>query len=450
LPSWLVICIDRSGSLSPQAVQDIKRAVGTSLIHDERGEMPYKVAVVSFASDLRQAGGAKFLSRISEVEEAISSLRRESDPKGRTKLFDAISGALADLRGKQGGKRLIIVSDGKDEGSQLGLADLKRRAGADSFSVPIDTVAYGSESEQFAGALSELAGVTGGRAEAARTSAELSEVLIRLLGDSLKQSVRYVVSFEYRPVASGRYAVNREIVYNRAGTAPVADRLNAPLLAGDILDTCGGQNPCPPSWLEQMIKLFKELPPLIKAIVALLTALSAFFVGKKAITVIHKLPPPNRWSFFIFHSFGPAKTTGPKNDEHSDSRGPVVTPILSRRQTGVGHVWPSPGNGHPIAALRAVAGSVRGRVFSVDKAQYTIGANEDNDLVLIGDGYASGRHAKLRYEAGSLYVEDLGSTNGSSLNGQPFNGEARGLSPGDTLRFGHSTFEVLVATGSRN
>jgi hypothetical protein len=202
--------------------------------------------------------------------------------------------------------------------------------------------------------------------------------------------------------------------------------------------------------LEQMIKLFKELPLLIKAIVALLSALSAFFVGKKAITVIHKLPPPKRWPFFIiFQPVGPVEPTREPPTNQSKPKEPDVTPT-SRRQTGVGHVWPSPGSGHAIAALRAVAGSVRGMVFSVDKAQYTIGANEDNDLVLIGDGYASGRHAKLRYEAGSLYVEDLGSTNGSSLNGQPFNGQTRGLSPGDTLRFGHSTFEVLVATESRN
>lgn len=446
-PAWLVICIDRSGSMSPQAVQDIKRAITTSLSADARGAAPYKVAVLSFASDLLQAGGAKFHSRPADIEAAVSALQREGNPKGRTRLFDTVSAALADLRGKEGGRRVIIVSDGKDEGSQLGLAELKRLLGNDGLSVPIDTIAYGVESERFAGALSELAGITGGRSESAGTSAELSEALAATLRSTLVQRPRYVASFSYAVGAPGRNATSRDVVFKRAGVGPVSARLDAPVQAP--LLTVGGEakptGSCTDGpwlcWADRVIKLFEELPGVIKVIVALLSALSVFFVGKKIVTV---MKTRHIWIFPWVEVEKP-ETTPPKTEDRTVTPPPAEN---TRRRTGIGYTWPSPGGGRAIAALRAVGGSVRGKVYSMDKAVYSIGASEENDLVLVGDEYASARHAKLRYEAGSLYIQDLGSTNGSTLNGQPFKGETRGLSPGDTLRLGHSTFEVLEPKGS--
>jgi hypothetical protein len=65
------------------------------------------------------------------------------------------------------------------------------------------------------------------------------------------------------------------------------------------------------------------------------------------------------------------------------------------------------------------------------------------DLSMPSDGYASGRHA--RFVRGLLgdSVEDLGSTNGTYVNGQRLSG-AHQLQPGDTVTIGQTqlTYEA--------
>ena len=128
----------------------------------------------------------------------------------------------------------------------------------------------------------------------------------------------------------------------------------------------------------------------------------------------------------------------------SSSAPPPPAPRV-RAPTAVGHAWQQPAPGRPVAILRGIAGTGRGQMISIDKALFRVGCDPDNDLVLVGDDYASGAHALLRFEAGALYVEDLGSTNGTQLNGGTFKSATRSLAPGDELRFGHTTFQLLAS-----
>jgi pSer/pThr/pTyr-binding forkhead associated (FHA) protein len=75
-----------------------------------------------------------------------------------------------------------------------------------------------------------------------------------------------------------------------------------------------------------------------------------------------------------------------------------------------------------------------GREHPVRPGETTIGREGD---IAITDGRVSRRHAKITSEGNVLSLEDLGSTNGTKLNGQPLaQGEKRTLSGGDTLSFG--------------
>jgi hypothetical protein len=78
------------------------------------------------------------------------------------------------------------------------------------------------------------------------------------------------------------------------------------------------------------------------------------------------------------------------------------------------------------------------------KPDNTLGANADNDLVL-ADALVSGRHARLRWDGAGWWLEDLGSTNGTQVDGR----RLVALTPekvalGARLQLGDMLFELLA------
>jgi FHA domain len=59
--------------------------------------------------------------------------------------------------------------------------------------------------------------------------------------------------------------------------------------------------------------------------------------------------------------------------------------------------------------------------------------------IKLGDPFASSRHAKISRQGRTLVIEDLGSTNGTYLNGEPLTGP-QPLHDGDSIRIGDSEF----------
>ena len=85
--------------------------------------------------------------------------------------------------------------------------------------------------------------------------------------------------------------------------------------------------------------------------------------------------------------------------------------------------------------LRGVSIVVRGPVI--------VGRNPGADIV-IGAGYVSGRHARFSLMGQNLFLEDLGSTNGTAVNGQFIN-EPTALRNGDTVNVGDVAIRVRFA-----
>jgi hypothetical protein len=77
--------------------------------------------------------------------------------------------------------------------------------------------------------------------------------------------------------------------------------------------------------------------------------------------------------------------------------------------------------------------------FELEDGETSVGRSSGSNIVLRSDDYASGRHAQLTRHGGLLYVEDLGSTNGTFVNGHKTVG-ATPLRNGDTVRVGSTTF----------
>jgi pSer/pThr/pTyr-binding forkhead associated (FHA) protein len=76
--------------------------------------------------------------------------------------------------------------------------------------------------------------------------------------------------------------------------------------------------------------------------------------------------------------------------------------------------------------------------FSTD---FTVGRQGN---LASSDEFASTRHARCHVAHGLWYIEDLGSTNGTWLNGRRIGGPQR-LKKGDKIRIGHTMMTVVAA-----
>jgi hypothetical protein len=78
-----------------------------------------------------------------------------------------------------------------------------------------------------------------------------------------------------------------------------------------------------------------------------------------------------------------------------------------------------------------------GAEFSLDSSAVTIGRAEQNDVVIDGDEFASARHARVEPRRDGVWVHDLGSTNGTFVNGVRID-RPRKLVNGDVVRAGET------------
>ena len=84
----------------------------------------------------------------------------------------------------------------------------------------------------------------------------------------------------------------------------------------------------------------------------------------------------------------------------------------------------------------------------IDRDRLSIGAADGNDLVLAHKS-VSGRHAEIRRASTGFLVRDLGSTNGTFINGRRIEGE-QPLRPGDEIRFGAARFAMVAGSNAQS
>lgn len=74
-------------------------------------------------------------------------------------------------------------------------------------------------------------------------------------------------------------------------------------------------------------------------------------------------------------------------------------------------------------------------------AQSSIGRGRENDVTL-DDSFLSADHARLSWNGKGWVLEDLGSTNGTRVNGKQIK-RATALKPGDTVEFGRVRVKLV-------
>ncbi|MDN5634275.1 FHA domain-containing protein [Brevibacterium sandarakinum] len=136
--------------------------------------------------------------------------------------------------------------------------------------------------------------------------------------------------------------------------------------------------------------------------------------------------------------FGAKK--GPRKSRRGGkaSRNSAPTPAPSRPAPA-----PAPAPARPQAhpgSVRVTAGPLAGTLITLSGAPVTFGRAPDNTIV-ISDDFASSHHARIVAANGSWVLEDLGSTNGTIVDGSPMHSPIS-LRIGTQITIGHTTLET--------
>jgi hypothetical protein len=440
LATSVLLCIDRSGSMH-SVVPAIKSAL-KEVLAAARPDL--RISVMSFGSDVSQP--SPFSTDSAKTLEAVDAIRAETGHDGKTRLFDAIDNAMSRLAKdtSRGPKRLIVISDGKDEGSVVGrdvLASIvQQRAQV------LDAIGIGQAAPKWSGGLAVLSKVTSGNFVLAANPAELSDAIKSDLGTA--PAPAFNVSFRYPASSDAARATSAALEYRGPGAEPtvlpISVALAAPVPAVPVTPPAALSPAVQP---KQVAAPAQAEPPLQAASSVLqkhtrnewsITIGSIRINLKLGLGVLAALAAALA---FIAYKISRKE---PPVDREPPVAGVTRAPV-ARAGTRVSAMLSAPAPGRPTAVLVSEGARRQPVHFAIEKANVRVGADETNDLVVRGDDFVSRKHASIRFEAGSLYLSDLDSSNGTFRNGTRLGQAAVPLSPGDTVRFGRTTFEVRRA-----
>ena len=127
-------------------------------------------------------------------------------------------------------------------------------------------------------------------------------------------------------------------------------------------------------------------------------------------------------------------------DEGLRLEGPISVAIAADPDVSPGtvvcHTDMKPGPTVPWARL------VGSDIVEVGRNRVLIGRSLEADIVLPYED-VSRQHAVLWRQDGQIWIRDLGSSNGTSLDGQPVGREAATVNPGDVLGFSDHRYRVV-------
>jgi hypothetical protein len=406
----IAVCVDVSGTMARGPLDDVKEAL-LVFLGKARARPRDKLALIAFADE------EKIVSSFEKTRDQLDDAVRNLKSRGhKTRLYQTVYKALDMLQGADLPKRrrIIVISDGKDEGSTEDLLSVTKKA--TTLGIPIDTAGRGRIEKQYVEALRYLADTTGGQfVYASPDRLALTDALDRIYNDLL-ETRSLVVYFKYEADKGGRTIQNASIELQQLGQPPL--RVEIPQAMPQAM----------PPVTDDKTK------PAINTRWWWLLGVALLGVGLVVLVRRHTK----------------SKGQGAKEMEQPPDKPvlklqPVVSPEPPRRTQVGSYYFPVPEPGHPAAILRGVSGPVDGQQFSIEKDIFHIGASPDNDLPMANDEYISGDHAYLRYERGSFFIFDKGSRNGTFVNQQAVTDTGCVLGLGDHIQLGMSTFEVARA-----
>ncbi len=176
-PVTMAILLDTSGSMKDR-MKEVHAAAG-SFVDTLRPED--RALVIAFDDKVFLL--QDFTADHAPLKEAIES----TEPIGATAIYDALHAAFRKLKGIQGRKAIVLLSDGDDTSSQFGYDRVLEEAKAQNVLIYGIGLGVGLLDTGRKNVLKEFSDVTGGRAFFVKEAAELGGVYQRIADELKKQ-----------------------------------------------------------------------------------------------------------------------------------------------------------------------------------------------------------------------------------------------------------------------
>ncbi len=378
------------------------------------------------------------------------SLQKLSARGTKTRLWDAVFEAQSKFPPGSGLRRIVVISDGHDEGSQHTLEEAL--SAAKQANAVVDSIGMTRSDPVYLANLDRLARTTGGRFRAAKSGADLEQ----LCSDGIGQLKSLpALTFRAEKMAADGKSHTLEVLWNHDGeTAASKITVVVPILAA------ANQSQVIP-------RLFVPIVLTVFGTAAVLTALlyqrkrNRSKLGEIEMTDMlgiatppfPKPPAVERPASFQPEPASDREAPAVFQDALPSTNPPPaveagVSPVRasSRTQFYLPYVEPAPGR--PCAILLCEEGFSPGSSFGIEVSEFWIGSLDNNHLRITGDPTVSGNHACVVFDRDVIGIFDCHSTNGTRVNEERLGELRRLLFPGDRIQIGKSVFSVTqAATG---
>jgi hypothetical protein len=403
-----IFLVDVSKSIGAAQFAEIQQAIGTWIDGLKSAD---RMALFTFGSQYKQM--VPFTSDKVRLKSVVQTLKA-TDPQ--TKFYLALNNAMnlsrQSTEGQPARRAIVILTDGKDEGSGITAEDVRDLI--QQSHVPIYAIGYSrlpaQEREKYLDVLSRFATLSGGiYAPAANLGTAYQE---------MEGTIRrvFVLRLDCAGCRTDSQVHPLEITLASGGSARTSS-MNVNLVAP--------APPLPKATTQPATEIPSRDEPLVKLLLSwkvLLPLASVIGILVTLMIVQHKKSSPL-----------PPKREGPvivADSEASPVPGPV--PVVGGKRI----------------QLTVVAGKQRGREQNLNLAgKAVIGRDQGCDASFPDDTEMSGRHFQLALVGKYVEVLDLGSSNGTLLNGAPLV-TSRRVEDGDLVRAGRTELRINIDGGT--
>jgi Mg-chelatase subunit ChlD len=417
------VAIDVSGSMKGGPLNAVRSGLSKFVADAEPQD---KVAIQTIADDSRW--DASWEQSRDDLRSALDKLETRGS---LTRLWDGLLDAIQHFPATPLSQRLIVISDGHDEGSSH--TEDEVIAAAKQHGILIDAVGITRSNPVYLQGLSQLASQTGGQFRESHSNDELN----KLVGSGIQRlKATPVVSFRLEDLPADGASHRLQVIWRHEGAISQAD----------VMVTLP---PAPPWYMRHIVWG-------IGSGVLVLIIVLAIVIGKrrkpeqKPFTGMSPpeplqprpvpLPEPVAVQRAHFDSGVIEPLSAPRKVAAISSE--PVRPV--RAKTQLIARFPAPSTENPSAFLMCEKGFAPGQRFVVNEVEYWIGALENNHLRIADDPTVSGNHACLIFEHDVLGIYDYKSTNGTRVNGEVVKEKRHLLRPGDRIQIGRSTFAIQL------